>query len=131
MYRMMAATLVVAASATGMAQPAMPAADWSAWKPLVGEWVADATPDGATGGSTFTLELQNRVIVRKNFADYPKTKQRHDDLMVMYQERGTTRADYWDNEGHVIHYVATASDGGKKLVFVSEAAPGQPRFRLT
>ena len=134
MNRTVTAALVVAVSATlcatAAAQPAMPAADWGAWKPLVGEWVADATPDGATGGSSFALELQGRVLVRKNFADYAKTKQRHDDLMVIYQEHGSTRADYWDNEGHVIHYVATVGDGGKRFTFVSDAGAG-PRFRLT
>src|SRR6185312_5181994 len=119
MSRAMVAALVAAASATVSAQPAPPAVDWSAWQPLVGEWVADPTPDGATGGSSFALDLQKRVLVRKNVADYPKTKQRHDDLMVVYQQGGATRADYWDNEGHVIHYVATVGDGGKRFTFVS------------
>jgi len=123
--------LVVVASPLAFAQPAMPAADWSAWQPLVGHWVADASPDGAVGGFSFTPDLQKRVLVRKNVADYPKTKLHHEDLMVVYQDAGATRADYWDNEGHVIHYVVTISDGGKKYTFVSEAQPGRPRFRFT
>lgn len=130
-----AAALVVASLLLMMpdarAQPS-PAADWSAWQPLVGNWVADPMPDGAVGSFSFTPDLQKRVLVRKNVADYPKTtRAHHEDLMVVYQDGATTRADYWDNEGHVIHYVATVADGGKKYTFVSDASAGRPRFRLT
>ena len=131
----MKASLVAAGimlcSAQAFAQPALPAADWSAWQPLVGEWVADASPDGAVGGFSFALDLQKRVLVRKNVADYPKQKVHHEDLMVVYQDGAATRADYWDNEGHVIHYSVAVSDGGKKYVFLGEAQPGKPRFRLS
>ena len=51
--------------------------------------------------------------------------------MVVYKDGSSTRADYWDNEGHVIRYIVTLSDGGKKFSFVSDAVSGQPRFRLT
>ena len=120
---------ILAASTTAVAQT--PAADWSAWNRLIGEWIAsDPLPGGATGGTTFALELQGRVLVRKNFADYGKGKPRHEDLIVMYQDGATTRADYWDNEGHVIHYVATVEEGGRRFRFLSDAGPG-PHYRLT
>ncbi len=102
-------------------------ADWKAWAPLVGEWVADPTPDGATGGFTLAPELQGRVLVRHNRAVYPKST--HDDLLVVYREGGATRADYWDSEGHVIRYAVTTD--GKTWTFLSDAQPGRPRFRLT
>ena len=125
------AAMVVASSSVAFAQPALPMADWSAWQPLVGHWVADPSPDGAVGSFSFAADLQTRVLVRKNVADYPKTKVHHEDLMVVYKGDTLTRADYWDNEGHVIHYTATLSDGGKKFTFLSDAQTGAPRFRLT
>jgi hypothetical protein len=75
------------------------------------------------------------VIVRTNAAQYPATAEkaayRHDDLMVLYAgEAGGVRADYYDNEGHVIRYVGRASpDGG--LTLTSEIVSSAPRFRLS
>src|SRR5947209_8337133 len=95
---------------------------WKAWGPLLGEWVADAEPDGGTGGFTLDPSVEGRVLVRKNRADYPASKDRpaahHEDLMVVFHEGGATRADYFDNEGHVIHYKVTIGDG--KAEFVSD-----------
>jgi hypothetical protein len=126
------AAMVVASSSVAFAQPApLPMPDWSAFEPLVGRWVADPSPDGAVGSFEFALDLQKRVLVRKNVADYPKTKVHHEDLMVVYKGETLTRADYWDNEGHVIHYTVTLSDGGKKFSFISDAQTGAPRFRLS
>ena len=106
---------------------------WKAWGPLLGEWVADAEPDGGTGGFTLDPSVEGRVLVRKNRADYPASKDRpaahHEDLMVVFHEGGATRADYFDNEGHVIHYKVTIGDG--KAEFVSDKIAHAPRFRLT
>jgi hypothetical protein len=107
--------------------------DWSAWRPLAGEWVADVDPkDGATGAFSLVPELQGHVLVRRNFAQYPKGHPRagrHEDLMVVYHAGPATRADYYDSEGHVIHYGVTVE--GRRFLFVSDLAAGQPRFRLT
>ena len=106
---------------------------WKDFAPLLGEWVADKQPDGATGGFTLEPAVQGRVLVRRNTADYPKSKDRpashHEDLMVVFHEGGATRADYFDNEGHVIHYAVTIRD--RTARFVSVPSPGAPRFRLT
>jgi len=105
---------------------------WSAWTPLAGEWVADVDKDGATGGFSFVPELQGHVLVRRNFAEYPKGHPRagrHEDLMVVYHAGAATRADYYDSEGHVIHYGVTVD--GPRITFVSDLAAGQPRFRFT
>ena len=68
-------------------------------------------------------------------AELPAAKERpspsHEDLLVLYPEAGALRADYFDNEGHVIHYRATMANDGKNATFVSEPAPGAPRFRLS
>jgi hypothetical protein len=83
------------------------------------------------------LDLQDKVIVRKNRAEYPAAAGRpaatHDDLMVIYRAEGgaPTKAIYFDSEGHVIHYTASFSDDKGTLIFVSEAAPSTPRFRLS
>ena len=77
------------------------------------------------------------MLVRRNRADYPAAAGRpafsHDDLMIVYQEPEAkrTRAVYFDNEGHVIHYTAEFSSDQKTLTFLGDMSPGQPRFRLT
>jgi len=129
--------LVLAAIAAlpALAQPRpVPLPDWKAWEPLLGEWKADPGGKGdPTGGFTLSRELGGRVLVRHNHAEYPRTEARaaftHRDLLVVSREGEATRADYWDDEGHVIHYRATEADGA--LVLVSEAVDGQPRFRFT
>lgn len=55
----------------------------------------------------------------------------HDDLMVIYREAGMTRAFYDDSEGHVIHYNVSISADKKQIIFLSEQAAAQPRYRLT
>jgi hypothetical protein len=47
----------------------------------------------------------------------------------VYQDAGVTRADYYDNEGHLIRYAVTVDKG--RFVFLSDPVAGQPRFRLT
>ena len=104
--------------------------------PLLGRWVAEPDPKqpGVTGWTTFERGLGDRVVVRKNHASYPPKDGRpaseHDDLMVVFSEDGKLRASYWDNEGHVIRY-EVQSPAANRLVFLSEARPGAPRFRLT
>ena len=131
--------LALGAAGVALAQTGGAAAtpDWSAWQPLLGEWVGEGGggPGEGAGGFTYAADLQGRVIVRRNFADYPAANGRpafsHNDLMVIYQDpSGVTRADYWDNEGHVIRYGASWSADGRTLTFVSDPAPGSPRFRL-
>lgn len=119
------------------AQAPAPAADpWAAWAPLLGRWVADTKtqPQGASGGFTLERDMQGHVLVRKNHAELPAANGRpasvHEDLMVIYPEGKKTRADYWDNEGHVIHYEVSFPEPSK-VVFLSDLVPGAPRFRFT
>jgi hypothetical protein len=114
-----------------------PSINWNAFKFLIGEWVGEGTgtPGEGSGGFTFSYDLQSTVLIRKNFANYPATKDRpaftHDDLMIVYHEGGKTRATYFDNEQHVINYGVTVSSDSNSIVFVSDAMPSAPRFRLT
>jgi len=122
---------------TSRAQDAAKA--WAPFEYLIGDWVGEGggQPGQGTGGFTFLPDLQSHILVRKNHASYPPTKDRpaftHDDLMVVYKDPENTppRAVYFDSEGHVIHYSVTVSADHKTIEFVSEAPPSSPKYRLT
>lgn len=126
------------ATVPSFSQASLLAPNWDAWKFLIGEWVGEGSgnPGQSEGGFTFSLDLQNRILERHNYAVYPATKDRpafrHDDLMVVYQEAGKpTQAIYFDNEGHVIRYTAEFSKDSNSVVFASAPSASEPRYRLT
>jgi len=128
-----AVSMILAAS---VAQAAA-LADLEPYTFLLGKWpsVGSGQPGQGSGAAEFTLSLQDRVIMRSSHAEYPATsdkpKSRHDDFMIIYATSPAhVRADYYDSEGHLIHYVASAPAPGE-AVFVSEPAPGEPIFRLS
>ncbi|OGU58214.1 MAG: hypothetical protein A2V66_01515 [Ignavibacteria bacterium RBG_13_36_8] len=111
---------------------------WEQVKFLVGEWTGEGggQPGVAAGGSSFTSDLDDHIIVRKNFAEYPakngRPAFRHEDLMIIYSNPdGTVKAVYFDNENHVINYDVDIPDDGSSIVFLSESAEGMPLFRMT
>ncbi len=121
-----------------VAQPSMPPSDWHAWQFLLGAWVGEGSggPGQGEGGFTFSAELQGRILVRRNEATYPETKERpsfrHDDLMVIYRDTdGSTKGEYYDNEGHVIHYDVVFVSDSSSVVFTSPESNSEPRYRLT
>lgn len=104
---------------------------------LLGEWEASGSgqPGEGAGRAAFTRGLQDRVIIRTSYAEYPASTaspaSRHDDLMIIYAaEDAGIRADYYDSEGHVIRYVVNVAVPGEAS-FMSEIMSGAPRFRLT
>src|SRR5262245_10516242 len=111
---------------------------WKDWQFLIGKWTAEGggQPGQAkAGGFSFELDLQGSVLVRRNYSEYAATASkpasRHDDLMVIYQEPGRgTRADYYDNEGHIIRYTVTISEDKKSITFLSDPVATAPTFRL-
>jgi hypothetical protein len=109
----------------------------SAWKIVMGDWTGTGSgePGKGSGGFSFKPDLQGSVLVRKSHSEYPAIQGRpatvHDDLMIVYAEQGSTRATYFDNEGHVINYTPSFSPDGKTLTLVSDSAPNTPTFRLT
>jgi hypothetical protein len=128
--------------ATVSAGAALASADSDPWKPyrfLVGHWMGEGggEPGKGSGEFSFTLDLQEKVLVRRNRADFPAAQGRpafsHEDLMVIYRGAGDRpdKAIYFDSEGHVIHYTATFSQDQRSLTFLSDAAPAGPRFRLS
>ena len=110
--------------------------DWSSFQFLIGEWVGEGSgaPGEATGSSIFSFDLQNTVMTRKSYADYPAANNRpafrHDDLMIIYQENKSIKTIYFDNEGHVINYSVSLSKDLNTITFVSDINPAAPRFRL-
>ena len=109
------------------------AADWTKFDFLMGRWIGVAgakdTPLGpGQGGFSFEADLNRKIIVRKNHAEYDKGVT-HDDLMVIYAE-GATRAIYFDSEGHVIRYNISFK-GKDSVVFESDGAQPGPKYRLS
>ena len=111
--------------------------DWSPLQFLIGEWTGEGNgePGEAVGSSTFSFDLQNTILIRKSYADYPAANNRpafrHDDLMIIYQENKSIKAIYFDNEEHVINYSVSLSKDLSTITFVSDINPATPRFRLT
>lgn len=132
MHRLVAcASLLVWCATSAAAQPDQA---FSPLKFLVGEWQAIDTAPGEAGAFTFRLAVQDHVMLRTNQATYAATAERpasrHDDLMVIYAENGSLKADYFDNEGHVIRY-AVRSTAPNTVMFVSEPSARAPQYRLT
>lgn len=106
---------------------------------LVGKWVGEGTSDVGAGSGYFTFEasLNHKVLVRKNHAEYPATKDRplftHDDLMIVYADAAAKklRGFYTDSEGNTINYTISLLNDGKTIVFLSDPSGSAPRFRLT
>ncbi len=119
------------------AQQTAAAGTWDGWKFLIGEWYGEGSgqPGQGIGGYTFSLDLQGAILVRKNFAHYPATKDRpeytHDDLMVVYYEHNKPEAIYFDNEKHIIRYNVEFSKDSTSVIFLSDVLPSSPRYRLT
>lgn len=118
-------------------QPAPAGPSWNAWNFLLGEWAGEGTgvPGEGSGGFTFSLELQKRVLERRSYASYPAAKDRpafsHEDLTIVFQEdQKPVRAVYFDNEGHVINYTVEATPDSGSVTFLSDLLPSSPRYRL-
>jgi hypothetical protein len=106
---------------------------------LEGTWEATATSsEGATamGTYTFRTELGNHVLARHSSSGAgckgPETFDcDHHDLLYVFQDAPgqPLKAIYFDNEGHVIHYVVS-TPGATSAMFLSESSQPGPQFRL-
>ena len=102
---------------------------------LVGFWSGSGSgnPGTGSGSFSFTRELGDRILTRRAHSEYPATEGRpavtHDDLLIVYSEG--SKAIYFDNEGHVIHYEVQVTPNPRTATFLSSDPPPSPRFRLT
>jgi hypothetical protein len=136
---MRAAALLLLGVASLLAQHGKTNPRWAPLAFLIGDWVGEGggTPGQGSGGFSFLPDQDGRILIRKNYANYPASKEKpaysHTDLTIIYQESGETklRAIYFDNEGHTIHYTVEPLANGNSVQFLSEAASSQPRYRLT
>ena len=104
---------------------------------LIGDWTAsgDTQLGAGQGGFSFRPELDGRIWVRRNFAEYTTGKAagtRHDDLMVIYadQRADKPQAMYFDSEGHVIHYIVSFPRENT-AIFESDTSQAGPKYRLS
>lgn len=114
---------------------------WAPFQFLIGSWsspVSGQPGEGVTGSSTFSYDLNQKVIIRKSRAEFaPGPEEQagfiHEDLLVIYRLPGEAqpRAIYFDNEGHVIHYEISFPDRQPGIVFESASQNGIPHARLT
>ena len=114
-----------------------PAPQWAKFDFLLGTWTAAGSGSPGEGGGefSFAFDLQKRVLVRRSHTAYPAAANRpafaHDDLLIIYaDDQQLFRADYYDNEGHVIRYAIEFSADGNTCALTSDVSPAQPRFRL-
>ena len=114
------------------------AQDWGPLQFLIGRWSGEGnTADQGSGAGAFSFspDLQGKVLIRRNFAEYPSAKDkpayRHDDLMIIYHdgEAHDLRAIYFDSEEHLIRYAIKPTANG--VEFLSDDSQDKPRFRLT
>jgi hypothetical protein len=106
---------------------------WKDFRFLIGDWTAGGggSPGQAAGGFSFQLDVVGKVLLRRNFADYPaadgKPANHHEDLMMIYREAPdkSPEAVYADSEGHGIHYATEVSSSPRMVRFTN------PNYRLT
>jgi hypothetical protein len=128
-------SLVLISFAQG--QQAKSGVDWKPLAWLIGDWSGggNGAPGQGSGSFSFQPDLQGKILVRRSFAAYEATADkpayRHDDLMVVYPEGKGFQAIYFDSEEHMIRYAVEVSADASTIAFVSDAAAGSPRFRLT
>jgi len=113
------------------------APNWGKWNDLIGNWAGEGNgkPGQGSGLVTFSYDLDQKILVRKNHAEFPATattpKNVHDDLMIVYPDFSgqPSSAIYFDNEGHTINYAVTYT--ADSIVLTSAQVKDMPVFRLT
>jgi len=134
----MIAALLLGGSA--WAQAPKPAESWTPLNFLIGEWegVGSGAPGEAVGSTSFAFSLDKKILIRKNWAQYPpKTGEKnglsHEDLMIFYPTvtGPSFRAIYFDNEGHVLQYSVSFGEKQDFTVLETDSTQPGPRYRLT
>ena len=131
--------LLLAIALTGLVTAgfAQPNINWEKWNWLIGTWTGEGSGTPGQGGGTFTFkpDLDKAILVRNSHSEYPAAENKpaiiHDDLMIIYPDfsGSPSKAIYFDNEGHTIHYSVSYPE--HSIVLTSEKIPNVPVFRLT
>jgi hypothetical protein len=99
---------------------------------LIGEWSAPDTGTGPNKGGTSTIhpDLDAKILLRH---DHIALRQGGtlDLMMPIYVIADKLCAEYYDPEGHVIHYASAEIVPHNRIVFVSDSPAAKPAFRLT
>ncbi|MFI5143993.1 MAG: hypothetical protein ACHQJ4_00225 [Ignavibacteria bacterium] len=111
---------------------------WSQWQPLIGTWKGNNSgePGQGEGYFTFGFELSGNILMRKGHTVFPGHENQparvHDDVLIIYKENSGVpdKADYFDSEGHVLHYNISYSGNGI-VILTSIPVKDSPVFRLT
>jgi hypothetical protein len=128
---------VLASIASAQAAPLAP--DLAGMEFLVGHWSSGTgkvtdTHGTARGSSRITVEAGGGVLLRRDhtelFDAQGKPAGGMDQIMMIYADGGTVRADYSDG-AHVIHYTSAEITAGHSVVFTSAAGGAAPTFRLS
>ncbi len=106
------------------------------WSWIMGKWIGEGSGQPGQGGGTFSFsyDLDKNIIVRKSHSEYPATANNpaiiHEDLMIIDLDPNgnASKAIYFDNENHTIHYQISYSD--KTITLTSEKVENTPIFRL-
>ncbi|HEY5123195.1 MAG TPA: hypothetical protein VIK14_05615 [Ignavibacteria bacterium] len=109
---------------------------WDKFEYLIGNWISSGNPEEGKSYFSFRKDLDGKVLVRKNHAEYPAKDNKppviHDDMLVIYLDNGKPgKAIHFDNEEHVIYYTIKYNDSDSSIVFTSDILVDIPRFRLT
>ncbi|MEA1676431.1 hypothetical protein [Nitrospirillum sp. BR 11163] len=105
---------------------------------LLGDWTGGGkTADGgmARGTSTIKAVAGGGGLLRQDHTDLmgqdgrPVPGAGFDQIMLIYPQDGTLRADYLDGQ-HTIHYTSAQVVPGESVIFLAEATPATPGFRL-
>jgi hypothetical protein len=108
---------------------------------LVGSWTSGAgsgkvaeTGGTSRGTSVMAPEVGGAVLLRRDHVDLfsadGKPTGSFDQIMMMYPEGGTVRADYSDGQ-HIIHYTSATIVAGQSVSFMTSASATAPSFRLS
>src|ERR1700761_9146497 len=126
-----AAIAAICAGSPALSQPALQT-PLAALGFLVGHWSSGNGVVADTGGtskgvSDIIVDANGGALLRRDHTDLfdksGKPAGGFDQIMLIYPEAGTLRADYSDGQ-HVIHYTKADVVSGKSVVFTSAAPSG-------